>query len=327
MRRRKSEVGAAQQVLSWSVMAVLAAISLWVLYQQAEPNPAVRVALGQGAIPAPPALTAPADFSPPSLKPLSPPERFTPATLADKINGKAELYLPSGFKALTSQRLALASDSQAWLEAFIYDMGTLAGAFAVYSQQRRPGVKPLALGRFAYASSNALFMVHGRFYVEVIASRPDQALLDAAGEWARRWAAGTQAGGGEIPELALFPAQGLIAGSQAYLAANAFGLAELDRVFVARYSSPSGPITAFISKRATPAEAQAKAAALGRVLGTLGGKDLAVPAGLAGARVMDVLGATEVVMSVGLHLAGVHEAMDRPAALALAERLREALSK
>ena len=71
--------------------------------------------------------------------------RYDAATLSDKINGKAELYLAAGFERLECRRFALADDPAGWLERFVYTMRAAPGAFAVYSQQRRPQAQPLTL--------------------------------------------------------------------------------------------------------------------------------------------------------------------------------------
>lgn len=327
MAHASKPISTMEKSLSWAVLLVLALVGAWVGLRQSQTNPAVEAALGQGVIIAGQTSAALADITPPSLVLLSPPERFGKASLADKINGKAELYLSAGFKSLTTQRLSLVANPESWLEIFVYRMNDLRAAFGVFAQQRRPGAASLKIGDFAYQSANAVFVVHGPHYLEVIAAKPDPGLMQAAQELARAFVAQTRVDQDTITELALFPAQGMTPSSQSYLAKNAFGFAGLDKVFIARYASPTGPITAFISRRKDRAEAIAKAEALHRGLLALGGKDLAAGPGLPGAKVVDLLGGTEVIMSVGPYLAGVHQAMDRAAALALAQRIKEALSR
>ena len=54
------------------------------------------------------------DFAcPPNLVPSGPVETFSPETLSDKIDGKAELYLSSGVKQLTTQRFKMKDRSDA----------------------------------------------------------------------------------------------------------------------------------------------------------------------------------------------------------------------
>ena len=70
-------------------------------------------------------------------------ENFNPQNLYHKINGKADLYLASGFVSLKAQRYHLEGDPNSWLEMLAYQMKSPRAAFAVYSQQRRPDAKPL----------------------------------------------------------------------------------------------------------------------------------------------------------------------------------------
>lgn len=45
-----------------------------------------------------------------------------------------------------------------------YDMGNSQNAFSVFSAQRRKDADPLNLTRYAYRTSNAIFLIHGRYY-------------------------------------------------------------------------------------------------------------------------------------------------------------------
>jgi hypothetical protein len=109
---------------------------------------------------------------------FSPPETFDHMTLSDKIDGKAELYLPAGFKSLFAQRLKPQDSPDVWYEVFIYDMGTMLNAFSVYSAQRRDNARPEPFAEFAYSAENALFWVHGPYYIEIIASEVSDNTLD-----------------------------------------------------------------------------------------------------------------------------------------------------
>ncbi|HYR03636.1 MAG TPA: DUF6599 family protein, partial [Syntrophobacteria bacterium] len=63
-------------------------------------------------------------LAPEGLVALSQPETFGPETLSEKIDGKAELYLSAGFVQLLTQRFSRKGNPQAWLEVFLYDMGS-----------------------------------------------------------------------------------------------------------------------------------------------------------------------------------------------------------
>ena len=143
----KVEIGVGMVILT-----VLVGIGIGIFCLQFRFNPAV-VAMNQ----APVAQTGKSLAKdallvtpPEGLRPLMSPESFTPANLYEKINGQAELYLSAGFVALKSQRFAEADNPDAWLELLIYDMGS---------------------------SPNALFMAHGRYYIQIIAFAPSKKLV------------------------------------------------------------------------------------------------------------------------------------------------------
>ena len=128
----------AEKILSLSIVAFLVAIVLVILSVQNRFNPAV-INFSPKNISA--TINDPVDgLSIPlhtGIEAMSPAESFTPDTLSNKINGKAELYLSAGFIQLQTQRFRPADDPEQWFEVFIYDMGKPANAFAVYSTQRR----------------------------------------------------------------------------------------------------------------------------------------------------------------------------------------------
>jgi hypothetical protein len=317
-----------QTLIGLFVFAVLAAAAFWICWAQSRFNPAVLNYLA-GAVVAtqPPASAEPFLELPEGLSPLSPPERFDRETLADKINGKAELYLSAGFVRLHCQRLALAGRPQDWLEAFVYDMGTAPNAYAVFSQQRRSDGTPLGFAEFAYRAENALFLAHGSFYLELIASSKDSRLLDAMEALARGFMAQRPAAGAAIAERDLFPREGLDEAGIRLIPADAFGLAGLDRVFTAAYAADGGEMTAFLSRRESPREAVDRARAYVDFLKAYGGEVSLADKPVGGTSVIAILDTYEVVFALGPFLAGVHEAPSREEALALAVRLAEKLKE
>ena len=163
-----------ETVVAVSAIAVLIIISAAVFYSQYRFNPAVKVWMvsrqaaeesGDLRKAENGAAKAGVDNSasgkilplPPGFEPLSPPEYFSPETLSDKINGKAELYLPAGFKHLSAQRFRREDNPDLWFEVFAYNMGEKLNAFSVFSAQRRLGAESLSFAEYAYATENALF--------------------------------------------------------------------------------------------------------------------------------------------------------------------------
>jgi hypothetical protein len=157
------------------VLGCLLAVAAGIGLSQFRFNPAVRnlslIAQTQiKEIGSSPPAGDPLIPTPDGLTVLTPAESFDRETLSDKIDGKAELYLSAGFVRLDCQRLALSGQPEAWMEAFVYDMGSASNAFAVFSAQRRADVTPAAVGDFSYRAGNALFIAHGHYYLELIAT-------------------------------------------------------------------------------------------------------------------------------------------------------------
>jgi hypothetical protein len=251
---------------------------------------------------------------PASLRPMSAAESFSPASLSDKIDGKAEVYLAAGVAGLRSQRLALAAAAGTWIELFVFDMGTPANAYSVYSSQKRTDVTDLALADYAYRAGNELALVHGPYYVEVVATDEGAATLAAATELAHRFVAATPVSvhADMRADAARFPTDGLIPGSVTLLSADVFGFDQLKDVFVAHYRDGKDELTLFVARRTNSAEARAGAAALrGFFVDDSGGKETAAPAAPPGAVIIDEDGSFDGVFTAGPFLAGVHQAASR----------------
>ncbi len=246
-----------ETIVALCVLASLALIAVGIAMVQSRFNPAVLNFL-QGTA-APPATAGPILTLPEGISPLTPAERFDRETLSDKIDGKAELYLSAGFVRLDCQRLALAGQPDLWIEVFVYDMGSFENAYAVFSAQRRADATMLDFAEFAYRAENALFFVHGPSYLEMIASGTDDRLRASMDALARAFILSRPVAQATIAERDLFPETGLVATSISLIPADAFGVADLDRVFTATYSIAGAEMTAFLSRRTDPQEAARRA--------------------------------------------------------------------
>lgn len=259
--------------------------------------------------------------------PLTPMEAFDAATLSDKINGKAELYLSAGFKRLYSQRLKAGIAGDVWMEIFVYDMQTPQNAFAVFSAQRRADAQKLDIGQYGYQTANALFFVHGPYYVEIVASDQSEAIIEPMHALAESFINAHPVKTQAIDEKALFPKKGLIEDSIALVAADAFGYEHFDHIFTATYQLGDTQLVAYFSRRQSPHEAQELAAGYADFLMSFGGSpaesDPAIPA----ARTVYILDTYEIVFSHGHYLIGVREAPEKQPAQQLARRLFNAIQE
>ena len=271
-----------------------------------------------------------AAFIPEGFKKLSETEFYNAENLYEKIDGKAPLYTDSGFQNLLTQRFASKQDESLWMELFIYDMANLRNAFSVYSRQKRADVEVLPGMQFAYRTSNGLYFVHGKYYVELVGSSESAelsvAMSEAADQIRNELAVDKEQ---QISELALFPQEGLTPGSNRFYLASAFGFKDLTEIFTAGYKLRGQIFTAFIGKRPDAEDGQKMAESYYRFLIENGA--VAKPTANESlkrwqSRVVDFYGSTEIVFSVGPFIAGIHEADDRQAAEELAVAIGDKLN-
>lgn len=316
-----------QTALSFVILSMLAVIGAGLILTQSRYNPAILSkdeiwpsADGQPGTSPPSVLDA---FSPlpAGLEPLTAAESFAADTLSDKIDGKAELYLSAGFKRLLSQRFKQDAASDRWLEAYVYDMGSGRNAFAVFSAQRRENAESLPVTQYAYRSPNAIFLVQGRYYVELIASEASAEVLKPLEELAETFVRNTPAEAVAIAEQDLFPPQDLDRDSIALVASDAFGFDRLNQVYTAEYRRNGATLMAYLSRRQTAEEAEALAAAYEKFLLEFGGNKLEQQLPVGNARLVEILDTYEVFFAYGPFMAGVREAVTREQAVELAAQL------
>ncbi len=321
-----------ETLLGLLILSALAALAFAVYKRQFDFNPALHATVAAQTVPIAPAPKGPPDsgwapFLTDHLTPMSPPELFGPDNLSDKIDGKADLYLTSGFVGLQCQRFARKDNREAWMEVFVYDMGNVRQAFAVYSVQRREQSKDLDLGSFAYRTADALFLVHGKYYVEITASASPKKLAADMETFARRFTARTATDEEPIPELALLPRANRIEGSLILYLANGFGFEDFSNLFAANYWADGAELTAFFAVRHTAGEAARLAGAYAEFLLANGGEEESAFIRVPGARVVNLYGTYEVFFPHGSVLAGVHQAENKDVAERLAVALYEEMTR
>jgi hypothetical protein len=335
MTRRKAKVGAAQQRVSYGILAVLGLIAVWLLVAQSRFNPAVIVAMrapelkggAQAVSGQAPAATAAFIPEVAGFTPLTPIESYNPDNLSDKIDGKAELYLSAGFKEMSCRSFNLTAAGGAHVDVYLYDMGSAQNAFAVFSGQRRPGSPNIPLTANAYVTANALFFTQGQFYGEIVADRASEALKSSLQAYAAALLAKIPSQGEAKDEAALFPKEGLALDTVRLDAADAFGLEGFNNVLTGEYSLKGGKATAFIARRDTPEQAQADAKRYLEFLTANGYKKIPAPGAPADLSLFSLEDSFEVVFVQGRLLAGVHDASSAAVALELAANLRTALKE
>lgn len=326
----KNSYGRIETFISIAVLLLLAATGALIFLKQFRYDPSIfpsGLILSDASVRPPSNIKPENSLSFKDMVPLSPAETFMDDNLSEKINGKAELYLSAGFKNLTCQRFKKPGDPGSWLEVFIYDMGNIANAFAVYCVQKREGFIPLELTGYSYKTENAIFFVCDRFYVEITSSIVSGSLMDSMLSFSKDFIKKTGAGEKIIPDTRLFPAENLDEKSIVLFPSNAFGFDRLNMVFTADYKTQKGKIKAFLSRRKNQAEAKELAGSYSDFLVMLGGKKIKSETKMNNAATIDIMDAYELIFSNGPFLAGIHSADNLKEAKDLAAALNKKLGE
>jgi len=269
-------------------------------------------------------------FAPAGLEEPSETEVYSSENLFEKINGKAPLYTESGFKKLYTQRFASEEDPSLAMELFLFDMGGIKNAFSVYSVQKRADGKDLPDMGFAYKTANAMYLVQGRYYIEIVgwsqSARLSEAMTEAAEKIIRKF---SSPAAGSIPELNLFDAEDIVPGSFKLYLSGAFGFEGLTDTFSAQYKTDAETVTVFFSKQPARQQARKLAESYYKFLLDNGGKarptDSKAVKETEG-KVVDLYGDVEIIFLTGSFAGGVHAAQSQPAAEDAACRLIESLN-
>ena len=317
-----------ESAISIFLVAVLGVIAVGLLIKQADTDIARFGMAGEKPVASPQNSTALAGLSVAGLEPVGPPAVYNQDNLYEKIDGKAPFYTDCGFRRLVTRRFAVVGTDDLSVELYLYDMGHLRNAFSVYSRQRRPQAKKLSDVQFGYESGNAMYFVHGRYYIELIGSAESDRLRAAMTSLARAARSVLPESPARMPELEMFPAEGFIPESIKLYVSETFGCADLRNTFAAGYQVDGRRLTAFLSLCATRQDAHRMLGKYRDFLVSMGYSS-AKPAderlGAAGAKVFQNYGVNEIIFTVGRLVAGVHEAEDELAGEKLAAMLLEKL--
>ena len=248
-------------------------------------------------------------------------EIWDPQTLYNKINGKAELYLASGFVEMQSARYQLKPNL--WFEALVYQLDASEHSFAVFSQQRRSQGVPSRITENAYSTSNALYLQADKYYLEIIGNSAELELKEAIHGWAEAWLKYMQDKSFIQPvvftEKTLFPEHGLLAEKTMFIPQNAFGLAGLDQVWLAAYQINGQTVQAFIKKTTDPGQ-------LSLLVQEIQNFWLVQGAELTQAGHFRLEGYYYLIDSQGSHAIGIHEAEDEAIAEFVLQKIKNHLA-
>ena len=183
-------------------------------------------------------------------------KQFTPQNLYDQIDGRAEFFLAYDIIRMTfACFISLANVSQ-FVDLSVYDMGSSANAFGVFSSERSPGETPVRLGRKGYRSGASYFIWTGRYYIRIIASESSEELNKIGMELARKLIGFLADSCEPVWELSALPKMNRVPDSEQYVKVDAMGLDFMRDTYLARYRTENVTVTAFLSKRDTPEAAK-----------------------------------------------------------------------
>ncbi|MFO7559620.1 MAG: DUF6599 family protein [Desulfobacterales bacterium] len=335
MKKKNQKPSKLETGMGFLILLILAGIAIGVFTTQFQFNPAV-ISL-HGALLSEDTINGSGDRSheknkipiPTGMVPMTAAEVFSPDTLYEKINGKAELYLSAGFNRLLSRRIKSQQKPESWMETFIYEMETALNAFTVFSIQRRDDGTPTELSRFSYQTENALFLMHGSYYLEIISSEPSEEMKQFSLEFAKLFIQQTPSESLSIPELSMFPKACADLDRISMIPSSAFGFDKLDNVFTSMCNLNGKEVMVFISNRKTSQNAEMLSSDYREFLKAFGGTEMPEFDQIKNSTLVEIFDTYELFFTSGTYFCGVHEAADRKiaetAAAVLFSGINEAL--
>lgn len=242
--------------LRWgfAVLALLVAISAWVAYRGARPDPALFAALippttkggptsaylakrvGKASPETPrakrgplPADLAPAGWVEGALG------HFDSKNVYEKINGRESYYKSFGFERLSCLLLKHGA-SGATIDIELFDQGSSQNALGAYAGERGEDQKDRQIaGGLARQVRNALYLTRGRYYLRAIGSDEAATTRAALSQLEKRFVQATTLGGAALPwAYALLARVGVDKSAVTYLKENAFSFDFAKDVYAGR---------------------------------------------------------------------------------------------
>ena len=184
-------------------------------------------------------------------------ERYVVANLYDKINGRSELYMSYGVKSMVFASFVNGADHSQYVDVFLYDMGSVPGAFGVYSVERWGEWEALELGRDGYRTDTDVFFWKGPYYATVLGSGEEPVVREAQQKLAKALAGRLNDTDEGLWGFEVLPAESLIPESVQYFMVDALSLGFLNNTYTAEYRFGDQNITVFVSKQASESAAKA----------------------------------------------------------------------
>lgn len=179
----------------------------------------------------------------------------------------------------------------------------------------------------AYLSANGLFLVHGPYYLEIIAAEATPQMQSQMRALASAFIAANPVKDHHLPIPELFPQDNKVPQTTKLIADSAFGIQSLDWVYTSMYVAKDAQATAYISQRASASHARTLADKSIAYWNEYGGEAVQSPAGFTGLQIVFILDNYEVAGVQGDYLYGIHEATDLDFALELISRMQQTIGE
>ncbi len=190
----------------------------------------------------------------PGLKPMSPTEFYNSDNLYEKIDGRSPAYQSFNVTALRCRTFNVLAATGSFVDVYEYRFDTPVDAFGMYALEKDPKGGPLDFVADGYSGEMGYFFRQGAVYVQVMASDQKPETLAVTKAIAQNRAKVLPVDDAGLAGRRRLPADGMIAGSVAYVPDNAQGQSSLHDVFQAKYGKAGAEIPFFIMV-AMPADA------------------------------------------------------------------------
>ncbi|GMV92862.1 MAG: hypothetical protein AMXMBFR82_26400 [Candidatus Hydrogenedentota bacterium] len=258
----------------------------------------------------------------------SPVERYVVENLYDKINGRSELYMSYGVRGMVFATYTRTGHPTDFVDVFLYDMGSVAGGFGVYSVERWGDWEAAAWGREGYRTDTDAFFWKGAYYATVLGSSEAPEVREAQQRIAGGLANALPDSGESLWGLTVLPEKNLVPGSIQYFMVDAMSLSFMEDTFTAQYRYGEAEVTAFVAKREAEANARETRDAFVDYMKKYGDDAEELVDGETSLHVADMGGGYyDVVFAEGPYVGGVTFVAERALAIDAANTLRTELQK
>jgi len=201
-----------------------------------------------------------ADFTPKGWEIFDEVKLFTPESLYEQINGRAEFFLAYDVVSMTLASFVNERDVGQFIDLSVYDMGSAINAFGVFSVERSGEESSLELGQASYRLDANYYIWKGRYYITIIASHTTDEFRDLGKKLAGRVTDYLPDSSEPVWGLTVLPQEDRVPQSVQYFKVDAMGLEFMRNTFVAAYGKDGEKVTVFLSLRDSAEAAEAAVA-------------------------------------------------------------------